>query len=293
MSKASEVLMLEWKDKRKSNVFPTGMDDNPEFLDCPKWGVVPSEGFRYNEESKRLEKIRYVENDTSILVEDQDIRKVFVDKRRSKLIFNDGFAYFYRSESAQHQIDYLTQALYCGSAARPKNCGATILYDVIDLSKKAEQANEGEEEVVQALHILYQLRKKSDGGFTYNEERIDAYVKLFNIFGGNSPSENFKALTDIAKARPLDFVSLASTFDNTIKTEVGQALKNKIISFADNVASFVDGSKIIKPFGSEKMNTAQQIEFVADYLRTSEGNEHLTEMRARLESEKQKTLANK
>lgn len=292
-TKKDEVIMLELRDRRQSNVFQDGTDNNPIFLDAPNFCWIPNEGMRLNEVTNKLEKIRFLENDTSILVEDQDARKVLVDKTKNKITFEKGLAYLYVSQNTEHLIEYIKTALYCGSSKRPKNCQATILYDVVDLAKKAEQVNEGEKDVVEALSILYKLKNKKDGLYVYNEEKIELYSNLLSVYGGETTAEKFNALILIAKTRPIDFISLVSTFDNTIKEEVGQAIKMDIISVTDGVASFSDGDKIIKPFPQEIKTSAQKIEFIADYLRTPEAAELLTEMRVRVDSKKQQKLANK
>lgn len=283
--------MLELADKRQSNVFQDGTDNNPIFLDSPNWCWVPNEGMRLN--GSKMEKIRYLENDTSISVEDQDLRKVVVDRTKNKIIFEKGYAYLYKSESTEQLIEFLTTATYCKSAPRPINSGATVLYDIVNLSAKAEQANEGEEEVVEALSLLYKLRSKVEGKYVYNEAKIESYANLLSVYGGQSPAENFKALNDIAKAKPKDFVAVVSAFDNTVKTEVAQALELKVISFADGIASFTSDDKVIKQLGSEAKNKGQQIEVISDFLKTSEGTEFLTKMRALTDAEKQKKSANK
>lgn len=288
-----EVLMLELFDKRKSNVFLTGTDQNPVFLDAPERAWIPNSGFRVTDDGK-MQKIRYLENDTSIIVDDQDARKVEVDKKKNKIEFEKSYLYITLDPTTATLAEYLTTNLHCKSAPnRPANSGATILYDIVKLDEKAERQHEGEEIVVEALHLLYKLRKKEEGRYVYNEEKIEAYTKILSLYGGESPAEKFSALNTLAKTRPEEFVSLITTLDSTVRTEVAQALQMKVISFSDDVASFADGDKVIKPLPSDAKTAAQKIEFVSDFLKTSEGNEFLTEMRARVDAEKQKKLANK
>lgn len=298
MPEKQEVLQLELVDKRNSNFFLDGTDHNPIFLNAPDMCWIPNQAFRAKEVvdangKKKIvhEKIRYIENDTSIVVEDQEARKVIFDKKQNKIQFEKSYISIPKTPENETLCEYLLTAFWNKSAPH-RPAGATALYDVIKIVEKAEKLNDDDEKSTKAKYVLFGLRKKEGDGYVYDEAKLNAYCNLLNVYGDNEPSVQFRTLLTIASNDPERFLSLVSVFDNTVKTEVQHAFEMKIISFDDGVAAFSDGNKIIKPLTTEKTNK-DKITAVADFLNTPEGTHLLTELRARVEAEKNKKLTNK
>jgi hypothetical protein len=63
-----------------------------------------------------------------------------------------------------------------------------------------------------------------------------------------------------------------------------------VIEIVDNVVQYRDKDEIVKSLGTQKLNKKQQIDALSDYLKTPDGNEALTKLRASLEVAKEKNL---
>lgn len=305
MPEKVETYLFELVDKRPSNFFLDGTEKNPVFLDAPDMAWVYNTGFCAKEVEeigddgkptgkKKIvnAKIRYIENDTSIFVEDQEARKVAFNPKGSKIHFEKSYLYLTKTPSTENLIEYLTKVYYNENAPhRPET--ATARFRVVNLKEKAEQSNIDEELVIEAKSLLYKLRTKSKDGYKYNDEKIEKWCSLFNVYAGDDISIKFKTLSQIAGSDPENFIKLISVFDSGINTEVHHALEAKIISISDGVVSFENGAKIIKILSKDKMNIKDAIEEVSDFLQTSEGTPFLTELRAKVEAKTNKKLANK
>lgn len=305
MSDKVETYIFEWCDKRDSGFFLDGTDRNPVYLNAPERAWIPNTGFCAKEidevdvhgkptGKKRIvnTKIRYIENDNSIFLEDQEARKVEFNKKGNKIFMEKGYMYITETPSSKPLLEYLLCAYYRKSAPhRPDS--VTPLYDIVKLNERAEKNNYDEELVIEAKSLLYKLRSKVKDGYQYNEEKVNKYCSLFNVYAGDDIAVKFSTLSQIAGSDPEKFIKLISIFDSSINTEVHQAIDMKIISIADGVASFTDGEKILKIMSKEKLPVKDAIEEISDFLQTSEGTGLLTELRARVEAKTNKKLANK
>lgn len=304
-------LILELIDKRESGFVLDGTQGTPneQRIDYSERCYFPNIGKAARE--KKDEKgqvvkdakgnpvieyadIRYIPGDSSIWVEDQERRRVSVNPRdTNKLYFEKNLMVIPDSPGTRTLREFMLVNFANGEAPnRPSTADA--LYKVVKLDKKADKVNEEEGVIAEAWYKATLLRKKDGkGGYIYDEDNINSYAKLLNVHGGDSPSEKLVAITHFAKTRPSDFLRLITVFDNTVATEVHEALSLKVISVEDGVATFSDSEKVIKPLGSEKLTKDEKIAVIADFLKTPEGNQHLTEMRAKISVEKEKKLANK
>lgn len=304
MQKKPEILALELCDRRDSGFIQDDTLDSPHKirLNCSDISWIPNESYatfvEKNEDGSEtlVQKfIRYVANDRSIDAEDQEKRKVPYNRKSDahKIHFKKGLFTLTKTPSTRALWEYMTST-YLNEDAPHRPDTADALFRVIKVDKKVEAINEDDAIRTEAKNLVYSLRKRDGkGGFIYEENKIDAYCNLIGSYGAESFPQKIAALAAWATARPLDFIKLISVFDNTITTEVAQALELRLISFEGGVASFSDGDKIIKPLGSEATTKDKKIEIVADFLKTPEGNEMLTELRARVEIAKQNKLKNK
>lgn len=288
------MLLLELSQKRNSGWVQKGSEgSNPIYRDTSEMEYIESEGFMaemMDDNSRKNIKIRYIEGEDLILRDKQEELKINPKRKDSKILFHNGFMTVVRSGNTRGLYDYCENVYYNENAPnRPSS--ATALFRVVDLNKKAEQINENEEEVVIALAQVYKLRKKnSKGGYDYNEDKIDAYASVLNIHGGEDYGQKILAISNFAKVNPTVFMQAITAFDSVVSTEVAHALELGVIEFQENVAQYREGNQIIKSLGTQKMNKKQQIDSLSEYLKTPDGNEALTKMRAALEVAKEKTL---
>lgn len=242
--------------------------------------------------------VRYIAHDRSIDVEDQTKRKVRYEKMdakndANKITMEKGVMTIIKTPSNKALTDYLEKVFWNLDAPnRPET--AQAIFRRVRLDKKARKINEDDMVLTEAKAIVYRLqRKNANGEWVFDEAKIDAYCKIMDIYGGDSYDEKLYALRSSAELNPVNFVELISSLDGSMNAEVAQAVELKVITFDSNVAQFAEGDKIIKPLGEQKLNKKQQIEALADFLKTSDGTEALTEMRARVDATKQKQLGNK
>ena len=86
---------------------------------------------------------------------------------------------------------------------------------------------------------------------------------------------------------PKQFLEIIVKAEQTVIVDVSHALQLGVIMFDGNVAQYSKESKIIRSLGKGNMSSDKKIEALATYLQTEEGNNDLTELRAKVEVEKE------
>lgn len=290
-----QMLLLELATKRNSGWIQKGSEgSNPIYRNTSEMEYVDSEGFMgkvLDDGSVQNVKIRYIQGEDEILWEKQEERKLTPNRKDSKIIFHNGFMTVVKSGNTRGLYEYCANVYYNESAPNREHSSATPIFRVVDLNKKAEEINESEETVVMALSEVYKLRKKnSKGGYDYDEGKIDSYASVLNIHGGDSPGQKIKAISDFAKVKPDVFLKSITAFNSVVSTEVAHALELGVIEIVENVVQYRERDEIVKSLGTQKLNKKQQIDALSDYLKTPDGNEALTKLRAALEVAKEKNL---
>lgn len=290
-----EMLLLELATKRNSGWVQKGSEgSNPIYRNTSEMEYMDSEGFmgkKLPDGSIQNVKIRYIQGEDEILWDKQEERKLTPRRKDSKIIFHNGFMTVVKSGSTRGLFDYCANVYANENAPNREHSSATVVFRVVDLNKKAEEINESEETVVMALAEVYKLRKKnSKGGYDYDEAKIDSYASVLNIHGGDGPGQKIKAISDFAKLKPEVFMKSITAFNSVVSTEVAHSLELGVIEFEGNVAQYREGNEIIKSLGTQKLNKNQQVDALSDYLKTPDGNEALTKLRAKLEVAKEKNL---
>ena len=184
--------------------------------------------------------------------------------------------------------DFIKDVFYNKDAeGRPETADA--IYRVMQLDKQAEEIDESDIEMADAIKLVASLRtqvSKSDKSYKYNEERLNAICTVCAVYA-DSPATKFHALMSLAKARSKWFLDLIVRFEQTILTEVTHAVELEVIRFDGNTALYSDDEKVIKSLGTGNLSKDTRIEKLSDFLKTTEGNSHLTELRAKIEVAKE------
>lgn len=305
--KKPELLFLEAADMRGSGFILDGTENTPTPIELRSadrlW--IPNTGFmgkevKNSDGTTHIEnvEIRYIAHSKYIEVETQVEKKVKYDKMdakndANKITMEKGVMTIIKTPSNRPLTDYLENVFWNLDAPnRPET--AQALFKVVRLDKKARVVNEDDMIRTEAKSIVYKLQKKNaKGEWEFDEDKIDSYCKVLDIVGGDSYDERLYALRVHAEADPAHFVELILSLDSRMNTEVSQAVKLDVIEFVDGVAQFKNGTEVIKYFGDEKLNKSQQIERLADFLKTNEGTPFLTKIRAEVESAQNKKLSNK
>lgn len=292
MSSKAPVMYLELLEKRNSGFVKNGTDGTAfhEELNCPNIRWIPNSGFKAVKEKHgdgevvAFKEIRWVKNCSTIDKDEQDRRNIKPNRMEDKIPFEKGFATVVREGSTISLYDYLKDVFYSkDSEDRPETADA--IYRVMQLDKQAEEIDESDIEMADAIKLVASLRTQvsaKDKSYKYNEERLDAMCTICNVYA-DSVATKFHALMSLAKARSKWFLDLIVKFEQTILTEVTHAVELEVIRFDGNTALYKDEDKVIKNLGTGNLAKDTKIEKLSDFLKTKEGNPHLTELRAKVE----------
>lgn len=294
MSKAP-VMYLELVEKRNSGFVKNGTDGTMfhEELNCPNIRWIPNSGYKAVKEKHgdaevvAFKEIRWIKNCPTIDKDEQDKRNIKPNRIEDKIPFEKGFATIAREGSTISLYDYLNDVFYNkDSADRPETADA--IYRVMQLDKQAEEIDESDIKMADAIKLVASLRTQTstkDKSYKYNEERLDAMCAICNVYA-DSTATKFHALMSLAKARSEWFLDLVVKFEQVILTEVVHAVELEVIRFEGNTALYKDGDTVIKNLGTGNLAKDTKIEKLSDFLKTKEGNTQLTELRARVEAAK-------
>lgn len=292
MSSKAPVMYLELIEKRNSGFVKNGTDGTAfhEELNCPNIRWIPSSGFKAVKEKHgdgevvAFKEIRWVKNCSTIDKDEQDRRNIKPNRMEDKIPFEKGFATVVREGSTISLYDYLKEVFYSkDSENRPDTADA--IYRVMQLDKQAEEIDESDIEMADAIKLVASLRTQvsaKDKSYKYNEERLDAMCALCNVWA-DSTATRFHALMSLAKGRSKWFLDLVVKFEQTILTEATHAVELEVVRFDGNTALYRDDEKVIKNLGTGNLAKDTKIEKLSDFLKTKEGNPHLTELRAKIE----------
>jgi len=285
------TIFLELVEKRNSGFVKNGTEGTSfhEELNCPNISWIPSSGFKAIEEEQNgskvtvFKEIRWIKNCNIIDKEEQERRNIKPNHKEDKIPFEKGFATVVRNGSTISLYDYLVDVFFNeGSALRPETADA--IYRVMQIDKKAEEIDESDIVMADAIKLVASMRAlidKKEKTYRYNEERINAICELCAVYA-DSVATRFHALMSLAKSRSKWFMDLVEKFEQTIITETTHAVELKVVRFDGNTALYTDGEKVIKNLGTGNLSLDTKIERLADFLKTREGNEHLTELRAKV-----------
>lgn len=285
----AEILYIEAYDKKDSGFVMDGTENTPfrEAIDAPSTLWIPSSGVMGEMKDGRRQdlRIRWINGCDELDPEIQDKRGFKPDRYNDKIVMEKGFATIINEGSTAGLYNYLKKVYYSSDAPnRPKNL--TPLYKIMQIDKIAEEISDHDELVHDAMTIVLSLRVKTGTDtYKYNEERIAGLCEILQIGGGDGAPTKLRAITSFAKAKPEKFLTLVSNFENTIFTELTQALQNGVIKFEGNTCLYADdGGKIIRALGQGNFNQQAKLEKVADFMKTKEGTESLTELRAKVQA---------
>lgn len=296
MSSKAPVMYLELIEKRNSGFVKNGTEGTAfhEELNCPTIRWIPNSGFRAVTEKHgdadviAFKEVRWIKNCSTIDKDEQDRRNIKTNRIEDKIPFEKGFATVVREGSTISLYDYLKDVFYSkDSENRPETADA--IYRVMQVDKQAEEIDESDIEMADAIKLVASLRTQvgtKEKSYKYNEERLEAMCAICNVYA-DSTATKFHALMSLAKARSKWFVDLIVKFEQTILTEVIHAVELEVIRFDGNTALYKDGDNVIKNLGSGNLAKDTKIEKLSDFLKTKEGNPHLTELRAKIEVAKE------
>lgn len=300
--KDSPVLYLELVDKRKSGFILDGTKGtkNELEIDSPTAAWIPQIGFRLalgkdesGEDVYFNEEIRYIKHQREISVEEQKKKGIqpTPNKREDKIIIDKGFMTIKREGAYIGLYDYLKTSFY-NESNPDRSEAATAIYREIDLQSKAEEFNDNDIAMADAIQYVGRLQQKTGKDYKYNEDKINSICQLLQIYA-ETPASKLNMIMQRAKALPFEFMDLVMRFEQTIETEVTHALELKVIRFKGNTAEYSNKDKVIVDFGTANLSHEKKIEKLASVLGTPDYAAQLTELRMELEAAQNKALTGK
>lgn len=300
MAKAKPpVMFLEYCDKRNSGFVKKGTEGTPfhDELNCPSVAWIPSRGktavieIINGVETNVYKEIRWINGCNTIDVEEQDRKGIKPNPKEDLIVFEKGFATIPKEGSTLSLYDYLEKVFFNGnSAGRPDHIEP--LYKVMQLDKQAEEINESDVEMADAIQLVSSLRIKTGDKKTpykYNEERLSSICDICQVHA-DTAAQKLYALMSLAKAKPRWFLDLVVKFEQTILTEVAHALELKVVMFDGNAAVYSEDKKLVYNLGAGNFKHEKKIEMLADYLKSKDAAESLTELRAKVSVAKENSL---
>lgn len=300
MAKAKPpVIYLELCEKRNSGFVKQGTEGTAfhEELNCPNISWIPNRGFgavkeiHDGVETTVNKELRWVKHCNIIDLNEQETRKIKPNFFEDKIPFDKGYATVVRDGATISLYDYLVSAFY-NKSNPDRPVGADALYQVMQLDKVAEEINEADIEMADAIKLVESLRIKTGDKKTpykYNEERINAMCDICRVHA-ETPAQKLYALMALAKNKARWFLDLVVKFEETINTEVAHAIELKVVMFEGNTAVDAEDKSVIYNLGAGNYKHEKKIEMLADYLKSKDGTEALTILRAKVSVAKEKLL---
>jgi hypothetical protein len=294
------VMFLKLCDKRSSGFVKDGTENTAfhEELDCPSIAWIPSRSktavtMEVNGVKTLIYKdIRWINGCNTIDPQEQDRMGIKPNPQEDLIIFDKGFKTLIKEGSTFSLYEYLEQSFFSkNNPNRPVSLDA--IYEIMQLDKKAEEIDESDIEMADAIKLVGELRIKTgnkETPYKYDEDRINMMCKLCEVSGGDTPALKLHALMALAKSTPRTLLDLVVKFEQTLITEVAHALQLNVIRFDGNTASYEESGEVIKALGSGNLGQEKKIQSLADYFGSSDGTQALTIFRAKLEVAKQNAL---
>ncbi|MEO7048940.1 MAG: hypothetical protein ABI091_26795 [Ferruginibacter sp.] len=291
-----DILYLELVGQGESGFYVEGTQNTPyaQTLTAPTITWIPTDGIEVyldkdanGKEYKRQRPIRHIKNCENIYPIDQEKMGFKPNRMNDKIPIEHNYAAIPREGNTIQTYDYLTKSTYfLDNPLRPDNIPA--LFKQIKVNEKAVELLDDDELLTKAKIKVYSLRVNIGAKeYRYDEEKIKSYAKLLNVTA-DTPEQMLIVILQRAIQNPKAFLELIVKAENTVLTEVTHALHYNVIMFEGNTAQYTEESKLITNFGAGKFSDSRKIEALANYFQTSEGNNALTELRAKLELAKEK-----
>lgn len=299
-----QIMFLETCTQGESGFYMDGTQGTPyaQQLHSPTIEWIPTTGIEaYEEEIERNGKkvkivkhrpIQHIKGCESIYPKEQEAMGFKPNRQNDKIPMEGGFINIREEGSTVGTFKFLLAAtFFADNPLRPST--ATKIYREIKINERARDLVDQDELVTAAKAKVYALRLSTSekGVYRYATDKINIYCNLLGIVE-LSPETQLFSLIEKAKDNPKNFLKIITSAEQTVITEINHALQLGLIMFDGNVPQYTEENKIItSSLGTAKMNNSKKIEAFADYLQTTEGNNALTELRIKLEAEKEKQFS--
>lgn len=268
-----EVGIFELLDTQPSGFIKEGTEKLPEPVELahPAYRKILTNSAYYDGKGVR-QVIRHVANAKSILVSEQNKEGVAPNPKLDQIIFKNGRLIVSSVGKTGVLLKYLrASSMNIGAEGRIED--ATPVYKEIFPEKETEGFNVKEFDIAKAVGIVQQLVTVGKDGYEYDEVRLNAYAKLFNVIA-SSPSSQIASLIATAKAFPVEFVQKIQHFEGNMMIDLAHAETLGLISFGDTQVTYVGENKVLTSY-SNKLDKEQKVRTLATLFQSPEGAEEL------------------
>lgn len=297
MAKTAEKPPIKYYEivDRKGSGFIMNGTEGTQFqqeLSAPSVQWISATGKAHDPNNKHgFVDIRWISGCNFIDPQEQERQGYKPNRFEDKIPMESGYAAIERSGNTVGLYDYYERVFY-NTDVEGRPATAAARFREVKINKKAELLLDEDEMLTQAKALVYELRLNTgnkETPYRYNEDRINAICRLVNVWDESNETKLVK-LIKVATQNPKEFIETVLKAEQTVITEVSHALELKVIMFDGNTAQYCNENKIIHSLGSGNMKPDVKIERLAAWLSTSEGNESLTELRAKIELAKEQLL---
>lgn len=287
------VMYLEVFEQGDSGFVLDGTKGTPHehTLHTPTVSWMPTEGVMIEMDEKgvpRHRRVRHIRGCEILDPLEQEKMGWKPNRNNDKIPFDNGFATIKREGATIGTYDFLKGIThFFDNPLRPES--ATVLYREIKVDERAVELIDEDELLTVAKSKVYALRLNTGSKTTpykYDEDKINSYCQLVNVWD-ETPERKLVLLLNKAIVNPKWFLDTIVKAEQTVIVEISHALQLNVIMWDKNTAQYTKESKVIYTVGTGNMSAERKIEALGNWLQTPEGNGALTELRAKLEAEKE------
>jgi hypothetical protein len=236
--------------------------------------------------------IRYIYGQPVILKAEQEKMNIKPNPRMDRVEFKNGILTVPKNGATVGLYEFLTN--HAQNISNPEHAQhfshLKPIFREIKPAEDAQQINKTEFEIAEAKMYIKQFLSEKNGGYEFQEERIDALANQFNVVA-ESYEEKVKGLLHYAQLNPVYFITEARKTEQTTLIEVSHALKLKVIEFAGNTAMYVEKDEKIKSFTGNLNSEEKKMKALANWFQTNEASEAYELFKAELSAAKQANLS--
>jgi hypothetical protein len=164
------------------------------------------------------------------------------------------------------------------------------VYREVFPEKEKEVSYEKEFAISKAITKVEELVDRDKNGYTYNENKLNAFCKLFGV-SAESNGGKVVSLLGLAKADPFEFLDKVRIFEQQVYQEIASAIDLGLIELEPNRATYVGKNEIITTY-SDKLSNEKKIRYLADFFNSEEGREQYELFKIEFEYKKEQALKN-
>lgn len=227
------------------------------------------------------------------IIKDNQDKANMVTSIRDKVVFINGLRIIPNDGAFAGQFKWAkTHAQNESNPDRPVDAHGNptlpAVFREVRAEKTAHDKNVYDLQMGQAMGIILKLAKPKGDGYEYQDDAINSLCAIFGV-QNDTPAQGVAALMALAKAKPLTFIELAKTGQQTVSVEIKHALQLGVIKIEGPAIIYTEGENpMIKKFANTANTEEKKLTGLGNYFLKEEGKEAYELFKARLEAAKVK-----